>query len=119
MQPDCSVLGEASASQPPLPPPRCANPLQRTHLDIFKTCDVDLSAYLVCRGLKLQRIEAPANPPPWLCEFCFEDNSVLYELLREWGSDEEGRYVDALSFSRERIRLYRRARDILDGMRGR
>lgn len=88
-------------------------------MDTFKTSDVDLAAYLVCRGERLLRVEPPANPPPWICDFVFNDTANVFECMREWGADCEGRFVDALSFSKERIRLYRRARDILDGMRGR
>lgn len=83
---------------------------------LFSTTDVDLVAFLECRGIYPRSLEEP-DSPPWLATFQFEPSSTLDRLLAAWNDPEGDRSVDALHFAKRRVRVYRRARTVLDEIR--
>lgn len=82
----------------------------------FRTTDVDLAALLTVRGFPVDRVEAPQSPP-WLAEFVFPRTYASEGVVERWLDQEAPCEVDARAFARARVRLYRRARDVLDETR--
>lgn len=89
--------------------------------DPFRTTDLDLAAFLICRGIPLQSTLKPervSGVRP-LVEFVFGPCEGFWDALRAWGESGDGRLVDARDFAKVRFRLYRDARDLMDGLPGR
>lgn len=83
----------------------------------FRTSDVDLAAYLVCKGYPLRTIHPPTERP-WHADFAFDDRPEILISLREWGDSSCACHVDARRFALQRRDLYRLARDITAAIRG-
>lgn len=79
----------------------------------FHTTEVDLAAFLRCRGVKYLRLERNRSNPK-LVDFVFDDSDELWANLREWASENGPRAVDARQFGKVRKMMYRNVQRYLN-----
>lgn len=81
----------------------------------FLTPDVDLAAFLVCRGHTLQGVRPPAPGSfPRHAEFAFVDDASVASHVALWLQISSKCDVDARAFSKARVRLYRLAKQAVE-----
>lgn len=77
-------------------------------MEPFHTADVDLAAFLRCRGIRYTEIvENPTNVE--LADFVFEPSEELFACVREWHDESSLRSVDAREFGRVRRMFFKTA----------
>lgn len=78
----------------------------------FHTADVDLAAFLRCRGLRYTEIiQNPSNQQ--LADFVFDESDELFGHLHDWGAEGSTRDVDAREFGRVRRIFFKNAQRFL------
>lgn len=80
----------------------------------YGTDNLDLGAYLLCRGLSLRRLEPPAptaDRPH--ARFIFPRTQELTDALTDWESGQPLRGIDLRRYLSVKKDLYRRARRVV------
>ncbi len=72
---------------------------------LFYTTDLDMVAFLVCRGLEYLGFRCEKGNG--VVDVVFSNDEKLWKHIREWAGDEEERLVDAKDFTKRRHFIYK------------
>ena len=88
-------------------------PKDLAHTKEYSTESLDLAAWLVCRGLSLQRLDpAELTAPRPLTRFVFRTTDDLSEAVAIWERGQPVRDTDLRRYISAKKDLYRRARHV-------
>jgi hypothetical protein len=84
-------------------------PGTHTHMtDPFATSDVDIAAYLRCKGMRYNNLATnPSNPD--IADFVFDASDALWQHLHDWTSATASCAVDAREFGKVRRMFFKTA----------